>query len=79
MSMDMHSAEASQTPSAHAADNVSSSDPTSYFAYQEHVGSIIAHIGLMVLAWFFVLPLGKYRPINERGRLRILICAVVNK
>ncbi|EEH09168.1 integral membrane protein [Histoplasma capsulatum G186AR] len=34
------------------------SSPMSYFAYQEHAGSIVAHIVLMVIAWFFILPIG---------------------
>ncbi|KAK2739708.1 hypothetical protein FQN55_009298 [Onygenales sp. PD_40] len=32
--------------------------PMSYFAYQKHRGTIIAHIALMVIAWFFILPIG---------------------
>lgn len=31
----------------------------SYFAHPEHRGVLLGHIGLMVLAWVFVLPLGK--------------------
>lgn len=31
----------------------------SYFAYGKHTGTILAHIILMVLAWCFVLPVGK--------------------
>lgn len=36
------------------------SSPMSYFAYQEHAGSIVAHIVLMVIAWFFILPIGTH-------------------
>lgn len=31
----------------------------SYFAHPEHRGILLAHIGLMVLAWVLILPLGK--------------------
>lgn len=34
--------------------------PPSYFAHPEHRGILLGHIGLMVLGWVFVLPLGKY-------------------
>ena len=30
----------------------------SYFAHGAHTGSMIAHIGLMVLAWVVILPIG---------------------
>lgn len=33
----------------------------SYFAHPEHRGILLGHIGLMVLAWVFVLPLGKWK------------------
>lgn len=33
--------------------------PMSYFAYGKHSGTVIAHIGLMVLAWCFILPAGE--------------------
>lgn len=32
----------------------------SYFAHSEHRGILLGHIGLMVLGWVFVLPLGKF-------------------
>ncbi|KAL2364569.1 hypothetical protein RJZ56_002524 [Blastomyces dermatitidis] len=44
------------TPSSSPSSN--SSSPMSYFAYQKHAGSIIAHVVLMVIAWFFILPIG---------------------
>lgn len=31
----------------------------SYIAHPEHGSILLAHIGLMLLAWVFVLPLGK--------------------
>ena len=34
----------------------------SYFSYKKHSSSIIAHIVLMVVAWFFVLPIGVQEP-----------------
>lgn len=33
--------------------------PPSYFAHPEHRGILLGHIGLMVLGWVFLLPLGK--------------------
>ncbi len=33
--------------------------PQSYFAYPEYSGLILGHIGLMMIAWFFVLPIGE--------------------
>lgn len=38
----------------------SSDQPTSYFDLSAHSRTMMAHIGLMVLAWFFILPVGKY-------------------
>jgi hypothetical protein len=35
--------------------------PPTYFALTEHRGAIYGHIGLMVLAWVFILPPGKAR------------------
>lgn len=32
--------------------------PPSYFRYPEHSHLILAHIGLMTIAWVFVLPIG---------------------
>lgn len=78
--MDMHdgaagtaavsSATAAAASIAAAADNTQPSGTTSYFAYDKHVGSIIAHIVLMFVAWFFVLPVGMYpyhRPLQTAG------------
>lgn len=43
-------------------ENTESTDdsPMSYFAYGKHSGAIMAHIGLMVAAWCFILPIGKF-------------------
>lgn len=32
----------------------------SYFAHPEHRGILLGHIGLMVVGWVFLLPLGKF-------------------
>lgn len=57
MSMDMsgHGHNATAQPSTEPAED----SPMSYFAYGKHSGTIIAHIGLMVLAWCFILPAGE--------------------
>lgn len=31
--------------------------PQSYFAYPKHGGLILTHSGLMIIAWFFILPI----------------------
>ncbi|KKZ66180.1 hypothetical protein EMCG_08066 [[Emmonsia] crescens] len=59
-----HSNSTSSSPSS------DSSSPMSYFAYQKHAGSIIAHITLMVIAWFFILPFGVMLSI-ARSRLAL--------
>lgn len=52
--MESHSSHGvAQTPSPSPA-----SGPMSYFAFEKYTGSILAHIVLEVLAWFFILPLG---------------------
>jgi len=33
--------------------------PQSYFAYPEYSGPLLGHIGLMIIAWLFVLPIGE--------------------
>lgn len=57
MDMDMHSSMAVATPTATA--TVDSEGPMSYFAYGKHSSTILAHIGLMIFGWCFVLPAGK--------------------
>ena len=39
--------------------NSSSTLPQSYFTYSASRGLILGHIILMILSWFFVLPIGK--------------------
>lgn len=41
--------------------------PPTYFALAHHRGAIYAHISLMVVAWIFMLPVGK--PANSLGLL----------
>ena len=68
MGSDMHggAADTSVVSSAVAAATATAtpdtqpSSPTTYFTYDKHFGSILAHIVLMFVAWFFVLPLGAY-------------------
>lgn len=40
--------------------NSSSASPQSYFAYPTLGGLMLGHIVLMIIAWFFVLPIGKH-------------------
>ena len=39
--------------------NASTSSPESYFAYPQLGGLMLAHIVLMTIAWFFILPIGQ--------------------
>ena len=52
-------------PMSTASMNSSSMSPQSYFTYPASRGLILGHVILMVLAWFFVLP------ISEPSLLRI--------
>ncbi|KAJ0295689.1 hypothetical protein COL5a_011865 [Colletotrichum fioriniae] len=52
MEMDMGMAHGADEPKAE-----SKSYPPTYFALADHVGIMYAHIGVMVLAWIFVLPI----------------------
>jgi hypothetical protein len=55
MGMGMSMAEpAAPSPSATA-----EPAPPNYFTHPEHRGLMYAHIGLMTLAWVFVLPVGE--------------------
>lgn len=38
--------------------------PQSYFRYEEHSRTMLAHIALMVIGWAFVLPVGKSESIE---------------
>lgn len=39
--------------------NLSSASPQSYFIYPALRGLMLGHIFFMIVAWFFVLPIGK--------------------
>ncbi|RAL03792.1 Ytp1 family protein [Aspergillus ibericus CBS 121593] len=54
MDMNMDMSHSDSTQDSHTDENDESL--MSYFAYGKHSGAIMAHIGLMVLAWCFVLP-----------------------
>ena len=36
--------------------------PPTYFSHSEYQAAIYTHISIMVVAWVFVLPIGKLRP-----------------
>lgn len=36
-----------------------SASPSSYFSYAPYSGLMLAHILLMTIAWFFILPVGE--------------------
>ena len=44
--------------------------PPTYFALGEHTAAIYGHIGLMVIAWVFMLPVGKLLPAGAVRRVR---------
>ena len=48
------------TKNAIQAEALDSDRPGSYWRLFEHAGLMYMHIALEVLAWFFVLPVGKY-------------------
>lgn len=61
----MHNAPAVPTAAASAAGPTGTNsligpdgEPISYFALGTHSGALITHVVLMVVAWFFVLPVG---------------------
>ncbi|KAJ5086918.1 hypothetical protein NUU61_008225 [Penicillium alfredii] len=60
MDMDMHmnhgAETSSTTPQPTASAPAATSSPMSYFVYEKHSGTIMAHIALMVVGWCFVLP-----------------------
>lgn len=58
MSATHNESEPSLPPEQH--DHNLGSEP-SYVGLEAHSGWMLAHIGFMVLAWFFVLPIGKSR------------------
>ena len=62
MDMDMGKSMDAQASATSTAPAASTESAMSYFAYQKHTNSIIAHIALMVVGWCFVLPAGKPQP-----------------
>lgn len=61
MDMDMNmESKMDSTPTHAPHPEPSHHEAMSYFAYGKHSGMILTHIGLMVLAWCFVLPSGKF-------------------
>ncbi|KAJ5082906.1 hypothetical protein N7532_011949 [Penicillium argentinense] len=58
MDMDMHMDKAvnMNTPQPSVSPQPSAEGPMSYFAHGKHQNTILAHVGLMVAAWCFVLP-----------------------
>lgn len=59
MGMDMHATSSAGSPTASISQNVQSEGSTSYFAYGQHSGTIVAHIAFMTLSWCLILPAGK--------------------
>lgn len=62
MDMDMHmnhGAETSSTTPQPTASAPATSSPMSYFVYEKHSGTIMAHIALMIVGWCFILPAGE--------------------
>ena len=61
---DNHAGEAADmefvpSPTSTASMNSSSASPQSYFTYPASRGLIWGHVILMIIAWLFVLPIGK--------------------
>ena len=58
------------TASEHAQDAAAGHiHPPSYAGLSEHSGLMISHIGIMVLAWVFVLPVGKFCRLSATSRV----------
>jgi len=45
--------------------------PPTYFALDDHQATIYGHIGLMVLAWVFILPTGKFEGLVPCSKSRL--------
>ena len=45
--------------SSTAVTSPTSTVPVTYFTHSEYSGLMLAHIGLMTVAWFFLLPVGE--------------------
>ena len=59
--MDMHTGMSKNTSEPAVVNLDDEPAMISYFSYADHKNLIYAHIGLMVVAWVIVLPLGKCR------------------
>jgi hypothetical protein len=57
--MDMKTPQAHQE---HPGEEINNYDAPSYHGLGSHGNLMLAHIVLMVLAWFFILPIGISRP-----------------
>lgn len=58
MDMDMDMGMNSSAPTSSESVHPNSEGPMSYFAYGKHRGTVMAHVGLMIAAWCFLLPTG---------------------
>lgn len=70
-------ATSSVAPAAAATATMAAGDTThlmSYFRYQKHSGTILAHIVLMAIAWIVILPVGKRSSIIILMRSRRARC-----
>ena len=63
--IDMEASQAAQInsswPSQLSFPTDSSASLQSYFSYTQASGLMLAHIVVMTVAWFFILPIGKYK------------------
>ena len=59
--MDMDMGVNSNAPTSSESAHPNSEGPMSYFAYGKHRGTVMAHVGLMIAAWCFLLPTGMYK------------------
>lgn len=52
-------------PGVPTAQGHSHMEPASYWALKEGFGMILAHVALMIIAWCFVLPVGRCPEVAE--------------
>lgn len=52
-------APASTNTTASAMASAAATGPESYFAYKDMSAWMLGHIALMIIAWFFILPVGE--------------------
>ena len=58
-SVSMASVGVAEVSSYHSPKNFTNAPEQSYFAFPKYGALMLAHIGLMVLAWCFILPIGR--------------------